>query len=513
MDEYDDEGSLLDQLTEQAEQELLEAQRQQAEMQEQRAIEERLLKNMLKQVLREVGVSGATKLKSVPTGRRRKSQKQIVRESKAFPNLRQDITKINLMLDANKPKKASKFMSASPILFSIGMGALILVLIVCVFSVVGSIMPWLFPGDEGGGANAVYGITGDDFYGARMVYKDDEKATKSILKDFVELVENGITAVEEINTVTTSDSTTFNVTLDVTITIPADDFDYASEQFALDYSALYNIVYDVAKFVYKTDNNADFAGTSLVECVGGIKYFGIGITDDKRAEFLTMISSGMFGENYSNISITAVKDGTIVSDSATLGQIQTAVQSEVGNKLSTLYSDEKYSVRTEKLFVKDYILTADDAMLSGIAKENYVAMIFMAKNDVTFTKLSFAVGCGDLSDFIIGITNDGQSISISSDGQNLGTQENQSYIFSTATVNVSTGVFSAIDVNNLNALTIEMSLFDVVENLDESIYLETSTYENANSYLTFKKTGVVVNMANDEEFNFVEYETAWETAS
>ena len=104
---------------------------------------------------------------------------------------------------------------------------------------------------------------------------------------------------------------------------------------------------------------------------------------------------------------------------------------------------------------------------------------------------------------------------IGTDGNNFGDEEKQSYIYSSSgDLSIEANKFS-IDEQNLSALADGVSLFDILENsnLNEDYYLETKTDENSNEFLTFKKNGVVVNLKNDEPFSFVEFETAWQTAS
>ena len=483
----EDEGSLLEQEIEDLEEEQRILEQIDAEQQAKLALEEKVLKNRLKQIFRNVATSGKTSLSI--------TDKQRIKKAKAFPNLKDDIKKINTLLNSNKVKAVSKLMSASPVLVFVGIGFLLIFLIIAVIAAVGSIMPWLFGEENNGEIGAAFGIKGTDFYGARMVYADDEKATLKIVEDYAKFVENGILQVKQITSVTASNGgESFDVALTINITLPSEDYNYSTfeeNQFKTDYIDLYTVIYDIAKIVYKADNSTDYTGTSLIECVNGIKYFGFANIETIKQNVLSSI-----------VSKTSYASSNDIENKLTQNDINSAVET----KLNEFYSDAKYALRTEKLFVKDYILEGDK-MISGITKQNYVAMIFMPRKNVTFTKISFSVGGSNLTELVINVN----GTNLTSDGNNLGTEEKQTYIYG-KNVNISANKFEHIDENNLNALNGEMSLFDIVENVgDYSIYLQNP--EGAN-YLTLKTANsVVVEIENNEAFYFMEYETMWQTAS
>ena len=484
----EDEGSELEQLIENQEQELTSA-----EEKHQFEIEEKLLRNKLRQIFRDVSVSSRTSFKI--------TEKVVIKKAKEHPNLKNEINRVNMALNSNKAKNISKLMSSSPLLMYMLIGALILFLIVAVIAFVGSIMPWLFPDEENpeGDVSSVFGITGADFYGARMVYVDDERANQSIVEEYVEFVENGIVKAEQITTISVG-GINYNVDLNIEhINLPTEEYDYSvfdETEFYSNYTKLHAVVLSIAKETYKVDNGVDYSGSILSECVGGIKYFGYGD--------LTLIAPMVAEEIVTIESISATDgEGNAITDTTILGLIE----DEVETKLVENYnSNSTYLIRTEKLFVKDYIIDGDDARISGVQKENYVAMIFMAKKNVTFTSFSFAVGNANLTNFEISM----DGVNFGTDGSNLGTEEKPSFIYSSGTVNVGANAFEDININNLNALSQGMSLLDVVENVNNySVYLNTATDENSVEYLTVKKNGVVVNLFNTEAFNFVEFESNW----
>ena len=498
MEEYDDEGSLLEQLIEQDEQEMLALQQMQAQQEEQRRVEERLLKNKLKLIKSNVSVSSRTFLKD--------SEKRTIKKAKKHKNLKSDINQINTILMLNAGKNTSKFITSSPLIFYVIIGVLLIFLIITVMSTIGSLMSWLFDDGNEDGANAVFGITGADFFGARMVYTDDNRAIQTIIQDYSQFVEDGIETAKLIETINV-DGTNYNITLNIEIAVPEDEYFRSLNaenisDFETDYVNLYNIVFNnIAKPIYKIDNGSDFIidNGTLIDCAGGIKYFGFtNITEIAPTVAENLITSSNF---------TATQEG-----GETVGdEILPKIEDEIEKKIVEHYvAETKYSIRTEKWFVKDYILTEDNEMITGVKKENYVAMIFMPRNNVTFTKMSFSIGNANLDGFKITLNGE----DLQTDGNNLGTDEKQSFIYG-GEVDIDAEKYIYIDEKNLTALD-NISLFDIVESVDNySTYLQQITTEGENpiTYFTLWQDGVVVRTENSEAFTLIEYETSWQTAS
>lgn len=486
MDEDDLQSEIEMQLAIQQEIEEMQIQAMLEEEQRLKA-EEKVLKNKLKAMSIKIAKTSQMALTD--------KEKKIVKKARQFKDLKKDVKKIYALLGVNTGKNTSKAISCAPALPYIAIVALIIVLVVVVSVVLGSLFTWLFNNNEDGntdeGVSAVYGITGTDFYGARMLYRDDAKATQTIVEDFVEFVGNGIVAAEQITTVTASNGgETFEVELNIDILLPNEDYDYTSfdeTDFKTEYPELYEIVYDIAKSVYKIDHGADFSGVSLIQCVDGVKYFGYGDLNEVKT-----------------ISTNAILNKvSYVSENDTENKLtQDDINAAVETKLNEHYM-EYSTARVEKLFVKDYILDGEE-MMSNVPKQNYVAMIFMPRKDVTFTRISFAVGDANLSNFTIDVNGE----KLSSDGNNLGTEDRQAYIYG-GSVSFSAGKFTDIDESNLSALSSGMNLFDVAALNNALTYLGETTDDNSITYLTIKKNGVVINLFNTEPYSFVEYETMW----
>lgn len=501
-EEYEDE---VEEQEGQEEQEDEEEQLQQAQKMQQK-MEEKILKNKLRATMARLA-GGATMLNM--------EEKNTMKKAKKHEGLKTDRNLVNTMLIANNLKLKMKAMSASPILPYIGYGALILLAIIFIIVIIGYLMPWLFPGETEGGVGSQFGIKGNDFYGARMVYKDEELAKINMIEDYVELVQMGI---DEANEVATP-----NVKLTINIVMPDEEFSYEEfdeTAFSGSYPVLYSTITEIAKVIYKADTGSSASGT-LLEITGGIPYFGIVQVDensDGKDDITALIEEAIinnstFESSGSGSGESGEGEGESEVDASDIENAKTAIS----EALSPLFTAEKYTIRTEKLFVKDYILSGED-MMKDIAKQNYIAFIFMPRKSVTFNKFSFSIGGADLTEFTISLKNNGSEITLKKDDADYSTDESgetQSYIYTTGdTLSVSAGVFEDIDENNLEALSEGLSLFDIVESVDNySTYLETGTGESSISYYTIKKNGVVVELSNAEAFNFVEFETLWQAAS
>ena len=113
----------------------------------------------------------------------------------------------------------------------------------------------------------------------KFINENQEKATTKIIEDYVEIIEDGIQEATSITTVS-KDGEDYDVQVSVNIALPQ-NYDYNNfneESFQLQYPQTYALVFDIAKLVYKFDNQAETTATKLVECVDGILYFGYGQT-------------------------------------------------------------------------------------------------------------------------------------------------------------------------------------------------------------------------------------------
>jgi len=421
-------------------------------------------------------------------------EKKTVDKAKKYKEFKNDVDTIQATLLANGIANASKVMSTAPSWYYLGIGALIVVAIICVICIMASVMSWLFPGEDLGFSNE-FGIKGKDFYGARVVYKDDELAKQSLVEDYIGLIETGVETAE--TTVLT------NTKLVLNLELPEEEFNYL--ELSTTYPQIYNTVYEISKIVYKVDNGSQ--ATDFEQSLQGIKYFGL-VSVDENNNGVNDITEKVQDLIIANSTFEKLDEGQADLTATDIENAQTTIKTAVGSQLSA----EKYFLRTEKLFIKDLIIEEDDKGLSKLEKKNYLAFIFMPKKNVEFSKLSFAIGAENLTNFTITLKNNGSEINLKKDDADYGDETMQSFIY-VANSNVNAEVFTDIDTSNLNALSEGMSLFDIVENdLNYSTYLENKT-EGTISYLTYKQNGVIVSLHNDQEFNFGEFETTWQTAS
>lgn len=415
-------------------------------------------------------------------------------------------------------KVKSTITPALPFLGYLMLGIFIIIIVVVI---IGTLFPWLFPEDgTSDGAASPFGIKGDQFYGARAVYKDEELSRNSLIEQYVDIVE---TSVENLQAETFTEivevdgeNKTYDVKLTINLTLPAEDFDYNNlnlSEFSSNYADLYNIVGDIAKLVYKGDNSAE-APADLIETLDGIKYFGFNaemigssIDDDKEVDnnvieivYDALTESGVIVLHEKLQSATEYSTATNV----TMENIDDNIRSE----LIEIINVPENKVRAEKLFIKDFILADAESYMEGIEKKNYVALIYMPKTNVNFDYVSYMITIDKTADFNIILTNNGNEISLTKgDGEYWGEDENPTeltYKFDSGeNLNQTVNAFDAINVAELNKFSSASSLAKVIaEASDYNIYLEQITDENGENVLTYKKGSMYLQFETDAEFMF-----------
>ena len=427
-------------------------------------------------------------------------QQKTIKKTKPHKKLKRDVAVIKGLFEVNKGKKGVKKAAvgtAGTGTAAIGWEVVLIILAVLIVALLTASVVIAFTSNDGG--SSFNGINGKDFYGVRMVYKDEEKSKHKIIEDYIDLVGQGVELAEN--------TTLSNVTLTVNLTMPSEDFNFENfneAEFAGQYPMLYQTVLKISQTVNKADNGTE-APATLIDSVAGIKYFGL-VSVDENSNGVDDITEAL-QDAVLTASTFEGADGTTLSQT----DIDNA-HNAIKNSISTLLNDEKLKIRTEKLFIKDYILEEDDDTVTGVTKENYVALIFMPKKNVEFTGFSFSAVASDLTNLKVSMFNNGEEIYISTDNTNLSVEDGADmfFLYSTASnLNIEASTFADIDTNNLNQFNKETSLFDIVKTADYSIYLEEKTNENSLKYFTIKQNGVLVKMENDSKFGFVEMETGW----
>lgn len=499
--------------------------------------EEKRLKPKLKKVLERVHSSQFPFLNPI--------DKRTVEKAKAHKNLKTDVDAIDLALGIKKVQLSSKVMSivapAIPIIF---MAALLILGFMVIVAFIGSIMPWLFPDDDlsggssGGAAvttpSAQFGVTGKDFYGVRTIYSDNELAKVGLLEEYSSIIDDTVEDVLEIKQTKTEGGTTYTVTVKVNLTIPKGEvdedgnptkFDYSTfkdADFKATYSDYYNLLNEMAKIVYTEDNPTGVVPENLSDKLNGILYFGL--NDDLNEDLRDKIHTKLL-----TMYTISISDGTSVVEKDSLKtEFKNNFENKTTSGTNNLYTIinnnlKEHNERSEKLFIKDYTFASDEDMMNAIAKENYVAWIFMPKKQVEFKKISFYVTHPDYDNFNMKLFNNNEELNIKKDEFDFSDfgdfdfseiegsgskqeKETETYAYIAKNLNVSASSFEYIGTD-VNSLIGGVSLAKIVSDnlLDEKKYLT----KNDDGIYTFITSGVYVTFESEQSFNCVEFETIW----
>lgn len=457
-------------------------------------LEEKVLENKLKRI------KAKLPKKFVPmfTPIESRSLKQAL----AHPKLKPMVNAIKFQLNQQKLKFAGKLISiiapAIPIILIV---LLILIIVIVVIVTLQSTMPWLFDGNSDAEANSPFGVSGEKFYGVRAIYKDDEQARANLLENYVGTVTGALGEITGITSIEKEGAHTIEITIlnDSNLSEIAlpNDYDFSAfneEEFKLAYPDLWTMTSEIVDKVYMFDAGLINipSETTLTQKLNGIKFFGFNelINEDIK----TLV------ENYVKTHYSFASDSDI---------IESDVENEIESKLTNYFAQTKLKIRTEKLFIKDFIFENEDDKVSGMKKENYVQMIFMPKQIVKFTSFSFFVSSTDEANFEMKLMNEDKEISLTRD-DGISTDNGKAYSYSSNdNLNVQTEAFSAIDTSNLTALKNEKSFFELLttDGVDWLKYLVETTDEEDNVYLTWVQGGVRLEFESNEPFICIENET------
>ena len=297
----------------------------------------------------------------------------------------------------------------------------------------------LWPDDDSTGESgdgAAYGVTGKDFYGVRTIYEDDELAKTGLLENYATIIDNSVEEVlkiEKTKTETTgsgeSEKTiTYKITVVVNLETPKTmvegeeptDYDYSTfdeETFKTQYADYYNLLNSIAEKVYVADNPTGSVPATLDDKLEGIQYFGLDATISQEVKTLIynklveLYSVEVYNETDDVEAIEKVDEFKT--------ELATEIETEINSATSLVLSN--YTNRAEKLFIKDFIFESEKDMMEGILKQNYKTGIFMPKNAVQFTKISFYVNHTDFDNFNLKVYNNGSEISVKKDKENINT--------------------------------------------------------------------------------------------
>lgn len=509
----------------------MDVQEQENEIQEQMALEERIQdikdRNSLKKIIKKAPYRFYPHLT--------KSEKGVVaRVKKKHPVEVAKLTQIMLQKKAEFYNKVQSVVA--PALPFIGYILLAILIIIILVVIIASIFPWLFP-EEGNtnGAASPFGMKGANFYGGRVVYKDETLSRNGLVEQYVDIIETSVDNLQNATLTQTvnvdGEDVVFDVKLIINIALPseAEQGEISSQtegentgynfeeldltQFATDYPEIYAMVETIAKVCYKIDNGVDAETGELTAILDGIKYFGftadmLGSGFDSTEDSIIEI---VYNYLYNNNSITLQEkqqSSTTYVDATNVALDD--VTSDIQNTLTTTFADVS-TVRTEKLFVKDFILNGDDSYLEGIEKKNYVALIYIPKTNYNFDYLSYMITVDPNAEFSMKVFVNGSEIGLSkSDGENWADEDatDLTYTYSSSkNLGKSLDSTTIIDTANLNMLNSNCSLYKLVrltdeKNSDYNIYLESSAEDS--SVLTYKKGSMYVEFTSNTPFMFNE---------
>ena len=379
------------------------------------------------------------------------------------------------------------------------------------------------PGGSGGGGSAAFGVTGDDFYGVRTIYTDDEKARVGLLEEYSTIIDNSIEqtiTVEKLKTITTGSgedeiSKTYKVSVVVDLTIPQTkvegeeptDFDYSTfeeESFKTTYLEYYTLLNAVAEKVYVYDNPTGSIPETLLEKLNGIKYFGLdAIVGEEIKTIIYNKLLTIYDVEVFNQTENKVENGEIKTELK--NQLKTDLENDINVKLGEVLAP--YTARSEKLFIKDFILSDSDDMMNDITEENYVCWIFMPKTAVEFEQVSFYIKHNNIEKFAIKLFNNSEEITLKKDNADFGDENVSIYTYFAKNLNEDVNMYENIEITNLEALKQGVSLSEIIrnENLNNEKYLTL----NADGVYTFVKNGMRVEFESLEKFYCSEVETKW----
>ena len=390
---------------------------------------------------------------------------------------------IKLRRSAKNVRFTSILGGSTPVIIIVGM-------VVVVLLAVAISLSSIFGGDDGtGGGSSPFGISGRDYYGARFIYTDADRANTDIVSDYVSIIGGAIDRAE-----------TNMSTLDITISVPTEyDYDHFSlSEFSSSYPDLYAILVGMIDEVYAYDNaDSTEPATEFFDKVSAIKYFGL------NTQLSNEIAPIIYEYINDNNLYTVTVDG-----SAQSGENADAEQT-ITDSTTAYLSESQFSIRTEKYYIKDYILDSADSRLVNVESENYVAMIFMPKNAVTISYTSLAIS-GVTDDFQISLYHDAQTIGLS-ELDLTGLVSNGVVYETSRSLSVATNAFTAINVDNLEYLAEGMSLFDILNDLGrDNAYLTADTTDGTESeILTYATSGVYAQFESSSPFAVYDYETIW----
>lgn len=357
--------------------------------------------------------------------------------------------------------------------------ALIFLVALVFAQIMDSMFGWLFgggSGGSGGGMNSQYGADGNNFYAVRLVYKDDEQASKIILNDYAELIYGAFDTVND----------TDDYTINVNVTIPTDkqaDFDETTAD-----EKIKNLMGVLTEKAYVYDNpdyaslGVDISTLTLAQKAKDIKYFGL--NSALIGQFKTEIVDNFILFNFNTVDgvLTITPKGENTID-------ETTVKANIQAALDTYFAGLNSS-RSQKYFVRDCALSGD-GKLTNVEQKDYVAMMYLPRQNVSFKSIKFQVYGVNTDDF-----------SIDFNGNNYSSFEewpiddsHMAYYYTIGeNLNISASAVSGFDA------TIAANPTALYKLADKANYTQT----NADGILTYQEFGTMFKFNSSQPFTFAD---------
>lgn len=379
------------------------------------------------------------------------------------------------------------------LLIAIGVLAVLLLFIVIIGSVVAifTYNPFNF---STGKMSSLFGMNGDAFYGARFIYKDDDAAAQEIVDSYKTFTyqilldvkgdygegDNAYTVELNISNITTQKENSEAVKS-------------ITQTYALNLATNY-----VAE--------GETAPSTLEDSAKIIDHFGF--TEDEVTIVIDSVVDSLVSNSY--ITVTAKKGGAS-------GPSNDSLKSDLNNNLGNKVKDTNVSIYKQittpcdKVFVYDYFLKDDTSGLEELEKHNYIAMVYMAKKDVTILEASYRFLVeGDekvyvaLKSKLNGTTS---NIAPLTEVDASWYQDEEFTDYEAENINIPLKQFTALNSSNQTELSQPQSLNSLIANNSYSIYFANPAVDANNnvSYLSTEDNPINwIELINADNFMFVE---------
>lgn len=444
---------------------------------EELTFEEQILKTHLRSQFKKV----EAKVNTMQVPILSEQDKRVLKQAKKDASLKVQANALEL----KRTKKYGQFVlkilqSIAPAIPYILMFGIIILAFVAFAAAIDSIFGGLFGGGSGGtgggSMNSQFGADGNNFYAVRLVYKDDAQASKIILNDYANLVYNALENIDG----------TEDYSININVSIPADktaDFDETTAD-----EKIKNLINVLTEKAYIYDNpdysseGVEISTLTLNQKAEKIKYFGW--DSALIGQFKTEIVDNFVLFNFNMIDgvLTFTPTGENSVDEATVkANVQAALDA---------YFESLTTSRSEKYFVRDCALSGD-GKLTNVEQKNYVAMMYLPRQNVTFNTIKFMVYGADTNNFKIEFN--GNEYSSFEDWQI--DDENTAYEYTIGqNLNFSASAVSGFDASLASTPT---ALYKLV---DKANYTQT----NADGILTYQEFGTMFKFNSSQPFSFAD---------